>query len=153
MQRTTFVTLGFLFMVLASMAFTKDDPGYKNLQILPKDITRQQMDSVMHHFTDALNVRCSFCHVRNDSANRWDFASDANPHKNKAREMMKLTDKINDDYFNYTGEERTITTQLMVTCYTCHHGSTDPAVKAPKKESPGQGLNTPFRSLTDTTKH
>ncbi|HWI93134.1 MAG TPA: c-type cytochrome [Flavisolibacter sp.] len=153
MKRTSFVTFGFILMIFASFAFTEDDPGYKNLQILPKDITHQQMDSVMHHFNDALNVKCSFCHVRNDSTNKMDFPSDANPHKNKAREMMKLTDKINDDFFNYTGEERTITTQLMVTCYTCHHGSTDPAVRAPKKELPGQGLGSPFRSLTDTTKH
>ena len=153
MKRTSFVTFGFILMIFASLAFTKDDPGYKNLQILPKDITHQQMDRDMHHFNDALGVKCSFCHVRNDSTKKTDFPSDANPHKNKAREMMKLTDKINDDYFNYTGEERTITTQLMVTCYTCHHGSTDPAVKAPKKELPGQGSGSPFRSLTDSTKH
>ena len=152
MKRTSFVTFGFILMIFASLAFTKDE-GYKNLQVLPKDITHQQMDSVMHHFNDALGVKCSFCHVRNDSTNKTDFPSDANPHKNKAREMMKLTNKINDDYFNYTGEERTITTQLMVTCYTCHHGSNDPAVKAPKKEQPGQGLGSPFRSLTDSTKH
>jgi hypothetical protein len=149
MKRPLFVVIGFALMVSVSLAFTKDDPGYKNLQILPKNITRQQMDSVMHHFSEALNVKCNFCHVRNDSTNKWDMASDANPHKNKAREMMKLTDKINDDYFDVTGGQRTITTQLMVTCYTCHHGSTDPAVRAPKKQEQQPSF---LRPLNDSTR-
>jgi hypothetical protein len=134
MKRTFLVVLGFSLTVTVSLAFTKDDPIYKNLQILPKNITEKQMDSVMHHFTGSLNVRCNFCHIRNDSTNKMDFASDANPHKNKAREMMKLTDAINDEYFDVTGGKRDITTQLMVTCYTCHRGSTDPATIPPKRE-------------------
>jgi len=146
MKRPFLVITAFVFVVSVSLAFTSNDPGYKNLQILPKDITREQLDSVMHHFTESLSVRCNFCHVRNDTTNRMDFASDANPHKNKAREMMKLTNKINDDYFDVTGGQRTISTQLMVTCYTCHHGSTDPAVRAPKREG------SPFRPLNDTTR-
>lgn len=140
MKRPFLVIMGFALVVSVSLAFTedraKDDPIYKNLQILPKDITKQQMDSVMHHFNEALSVRCNFCHVRNDSTKQFDFASDEMGHKRKARDMMKLTDKINDDYFDVTGGQRTITTQLMVTCYTCHHGSTDPEVKAPKKLQP-----------------
>ncbi|MBO9681707.1 MAG: c-type cytochrome [Flavisolibacter sp.] len=138
MKRPFLVIVGLALVVSISMAFTedltKDDPLYTNLQILPKDITKEQMDSVMHHFTDALSVRCNFCHVRNDSTRKYDFASDAVAHKRKARDMMRLTDKINDDYFDVTGGQRTINTQLMVTCYTCHHGSTDPEVRAPKKQ-------------------
>jgi hypothetical protein len=149
MKRPFWVIIGFAAVISVSLAFTKHkDSGYKNLQILPKDITKQQMDSVMHHFNESLNVKCSFCHVRNDSTNKMDFASDDKPHKNKAREMMKLTNKINDDYFDVTGGQRTITTQLMVTCYTCHHGSTEPAVKAAKKEE----MPSPFRQLNDTTR-
>jgi hypothetical protein len=138
MKRSFLVIIGFAFMVSVSLAFTedltKDEPIYKNLQVLPKDITKEQMDSVMHHYSEALSVRCNFCHVRNDSTKKFDFASDDLPHKRKAREMMKLTDKINDDYFDVTGGQRTISTALMVTCYTCHHGSTDPAVRAPKTQ-------------------
>ena len=147
MKRPLLVIIGFVLMISGSLAFTEhNDPGYKNLQILPKDITERQMDSVMHHFNEALSVKCNFCHVRNDTTNKMDFANDAKPHKNKAREMMKLTNKINDDYFDVTGGQRTITTQLMVTCYTCHHGSTDPAVRAPKMQPP------PLRPLFDTTR-
>lgn len=149
MKRSLLIVSSFVAVISVSLAFTKHkDPGYKNLQILPKDITERQMDSVMHHFNESLNVKCGFCHVRNDSINKMDFANDGKPHKNKAREMMKLTNRINDDYFDVTGGQRTITTQLMVTCYTCHHGSTDPAVRAPKKEDPSN----PFRQLNDTTR-
>lgn len=149
MKRTTLVTLGFLLVILASFAFTntkKDDGLYKNLKVLPKNITKEQMDSVMHHFENSLNVGCGFCHVRNDSTRKTDFVSDANPHKEKAREMMRMTDKINDKYFDVTGGKRTITTQLMVTCYTCHHGATDPATIAPKRERPQ-----PKKPVTDST--
>lgn len=145
MKRPLLVISGFVVMVSVSLAFTKDDPIYKNLKILPKHITRQQMDSVMHHFTGSLNVRCNFCHVRNDSTRTWDYASDANPHKAKAREMMKMMDKINDKYFDVTGKKRDLNTQLMVTCYTCHHGSGEPATKPPVQERPQQ------RPVADTT--
>jgi len=149
MKRPFLIFLGFIVLISVSLAFTNHkDPGYKNLQILPKDITEKQMDSVMHHFNESLSVKCSFCHVRNDSTNKLDFPNDNNPHKNKAREMMKLTNKINDDYFDVTGGQRTITTQLMVTCYTCHHGSTDPAVRAPKMLQ----QQSPLRPLNDTTR-
>ena len=51
MKRPFFVILGFALVVSVSLAFTKDDPVYKNLKILPKHITKPQMDSVMHHFS------------------------------------------------------------------------------------------------------
>jgi hypothetical protein len=134
MKRTLLAVTGFVLMISVSLAFTKEDPIYKNLKVLPKNITREQMDSVMHHFAASLSVRCNFCHVRNDSTGKTDFASDANPHKNKAREMMKMMDKINDKYFDVTGGKKNINTQLMVTCYTCHHGNTDPATQPPMRE-------------------
>lgn len=134
MKKSFFVTLALAGMVTISLAFTKDDPIYKNLKILPKNITKQQMDSVMHHFSASLSVRCNFCHVRNDSTKTWDFASDDIKHKLIARDMMKMTDKINDKYFDLTGGKKDLNTQLMVTCYTCHHGSTEPATRAPVRE-------------------
>ncbi len=35
----------------------------KNLQVLPKDFTRQQVVGVMNGFTAALGVNCAHCHV------------------------------------------------------------------------------------------
>jgi hypothetical protein len=150
MKRTVLVTLGFAFMISVSLAFTKDDPIYKNLKVLPKNITKEQMDSVMHHFENSLGVGCGFCHVRNDSTRKTDFVSDDNPKKNKAREMMKMMDKINDKYFDVTGTKRNITTQLMVTCYTCHHGEKDPATIAPKRERPR--FQQQQQNIADSTK-
>ena len=148
MKRTALVAFGFVFMISVSLAFTKDDPIYKNLKVLPKNITREQLDSVMHHFENSLGVGCGYCHVRNDSTRKTDFVSDANPHKNKAREMMRMMDKINDKYFDVTGAKRNITTQLMVTCYTCHHGEKEPATIAPKRERPSFQQ----RNAADSTK-
>jgi hypothetical protein len=145
MKKSLLVTLGFVVMIAVSLAFTKDDPIFKNLKILPKDITKEQLDSVMHHYTNSLNVKCNFCHVRNDSTDVWDYASDKKKHKLVAREMMEMTDKINDKYFDLTGAKRDMNTQLMVTCFTCHHGATEPATKPPRQIWP-QG------NPTDSTK-
>jgi hypothetical protein len=135
MKKTFFVITGFIGMIGLSLAFThKEDPVYKNLKILPKNINKEQLDSVMHHFSASLGVRCNYCHVRNEDAKTWDFASDDNKHKLVARDMMKMMDKINDKYFNVTGGKKNLNAQLMVTCYTCHHGSNEPATKAPRPQ-------------------
>jgi hypothetical protein len=147
MKKSLLVTLCIALLITVSLAFTKkDDPGYKNLKILPKDITKEQMDSVMHHFTNSLNVRCSFCHVRNDSTHVSDYASDDNKHKLVAREMMQMTNKINDTYFDLTGAPRDINTVMMVTCFTCHHGKTEPDTKAPPRQRQEQQPRAPWDS-------
>ena len=152
MKKSLLVTLGLVAMVAMSLAFTKqEDPTYKNLKILPKNITKEQLDSVMHHFTASLNVKCNFCHVRNEEAKAWDFASDDNKHKLVARDMMKMMDKINDKYFNVTGAKKSLDAQLMVTCYTCHHGSTEPATKTPPRQQRPQPDST--KNVTDSAKH
>ncbi|TCZ74200.1 c-type cytochrome [Flaviaesturariibacter aridisoli] len=110
-----------------------EEPKYKNLKILPKNITHEQMDSVMHHFSAALGQRCNFCHVRNDSTRVWDFASDANKHKLVAREMMTMTNKINNKYFEEAGDPKKLDTKLMVTCFTCHGGKVEPATVPPPR--------------------
>ena len=148
MKRTLSVALGLICFVAASFAFTThgDEPKYKNLKILPKDITEEQMDSVMHHFSASLGVRCNFCHMRNETTGQWDMASDENKHKLAAREMMKMTNALNDKYFPIGGKAKELSTQLMVSCYTCHHGATEPATKAPRMERPQQ------RPASDSTR-
>jgi hypothetical protein len=128
--------LGFVAMISGSLAFTNDDPIYKNLKVLPKRTTRHQMDSIMQHFTVSLNVKCNFCHVRKED--KWDFASDDNKHKLVARNMMKMTDKINKKYFDVTGGKG-LDAHLMVTCYTCHNGRPEP-------------LTGPVKPRSDTTR-
>lgn len=132
MQRSLFVISCLMILVTISLAFTKREDPFKNLKVLPKDITQKQMDSVMDHFSVSLNVDCGFCHVEKPDG-EMDFASDGNKHKLIARDMLEMTYAINDKYFDYTGAKRTINTQLMITCYTCHNGQKMPDTE-PAKE-------------------
>ena len=153
MKKSFFVILVFATLIVISFAFVSaDKPIYKNLKVLKKNISKQELDSVMHFFAVSLGEKCNFCHVWNNETKKMDFVTDENPNKNVARYMMKMANKLNKKYFKDQDKNSTETIQA-VTCYTCHHGSTDPAVKAPKKELPGQGSGSPFRSLTDSTKH
>jgi hypothetical protein len=138
MKRSFLVTLSLAILVTASMAFTGDDQPFKNLKVLPKNIKPEQLDSVMKHFTASLSVKCNFCHMRKDATKEWDYASDENKHKLIARDMMRMTEKINDKYFDVTGGKMDLTSPLMVTCYTCHNGNKQPEVAPPSREkSPG----------------
>jgi hypothetical protein len=140
MKKSFLVTTGLVMMIVISFAFTKDDPRYKNLKVLPKDINKQQMDSVMKSFTVALGVKCNFCHVFNQEQKAMDFASDANKHKGIAREMLKMTAKINDKYFDVKNA-KSLNADLEVTCYTCHNGKAHPA-KLPTAAKPAAADST-----------
>ena len=134
MKKSFLVTLGLVALIAVSMAFTNDrDRLYKNLKVLPKDITKPQMDSVMKSFTIALNVKCNFCHVKVEGTDTWDFPSDANKHKLVARDMFKMTTKINKKYFDFTGDSDDLALQ-NVTCYTCHNGKKEPMALPPVVE-------------------
>ncbi|HRE52580.1 MAG TPA: c-type cytochrome [Flavitalea sp.] len=105
----------------------KEDPGYKNLKVLPKNTTHDQMDSVMKHFAKSLGVKCNFCHVRNADTKKMDFVSDENKNKDIARAMMKMTNKINKKYFGHEGV-------AAITCYSCHNGKQEPSLFPPADE-------------------
>ena len=68
----------------------------QNLQVLPDSTDAETLHRTMRSFTRALGVRCSECHVGSGpDFNTWDFASDAKPHKNVARGMMRMTLALN----------------------------------------------------------
>ncbi len=97
-----------------------------NLKVLPKDITQEEMKQVMDDFKVALGVKCDFCHAHNvNDPKKLDFASDANPHKETARWMMKMTQRINKKHFKHRDEKTGELTQI--TCMTCHNGKEHPA--------------------------
>ena len=123
-------------VVLGIAASAPADPTFKNLKVLPKNTTHEQLDSVMHMFNKSLGVKCGFCHAaQKEDPKRMDFASDEKGEKNVARDMMRMTDRINKKYFHFKkdddGDEHTI---APVGCYTCHHGTPHPEVNAPKEE-------------------
>jgi 5-methylcytosine-specific restriction endonuclease McrA len=115
----------FISTIAMSFVVSETKPRFKNLKVLPKNTTKEQMDSVMKSFTVALGVKCNFCHEFNQEQKAMDFASDGNHHKKIARDMIKMTQKINRKFFD-VDDSKSLTTSLEVTCYTCHNGKTDP---------------------------
>ena len=121
----------------------------KNLQVLPKDMPRNQVTAIMRTFAMSLGVRCEHCHTEDPAAAAAAAAAAANPGnvpatgrggrgggpqldyslddketKKIAREMMKMVADINGKYLPATG--RTFTDLTRVTCETCHHGLAKP---------------------------
>jgi photosynthetic reaction center cytochrome c subunit len=96
-----------------------------NLRVLPKDTKLAEIIPVMKSFTQALGVRCQFCHSYTGSdpnaLENFDFPGDAVPAKATARKMMAVVQVINSDLFKGIGEPAPAG-QSKVTCYTCHRG-------------------------------
>ena len=104
-----------------------DKPKKRNLKVLPKDISHDELDKVMDGWKAALGVKCNFCHSPSaDSSNHHlDFASDAKPEKNIARHMYTMAAKINKKYFSFNKDDKGVTI-AAVSCMTCHRGSPHP---------------------------
>jgi hypothetical protein len=98
----------------------------QNLQVLPKDIPRPELITIMRGFTGALGVDCSYCHV--EEPNR-DFASDSKQPKKTARVMMQMVTHVNE--MLATGIGKPADTVTKVQCITCHRGDTIPTAAAP----------------------
>src|SRR5215469_15121722 len=96
-----------------------------NLQVLPKDWAGSRLQPVMIGFTRALGVRCSYCHKGEEgkSLSTYDFASDENPNKDRAREMLRMLGDINDHLkkIQPSGDQR-----VNMWCHTCHRGRPRP---------------------------
>ena len=103
-----------------------------NAQVLPADIGSARLRQTMVSFARALGVRCTFCHVGAEGAplDQLDFVSDANPHKNVARGMIRMTRSLNSETLPaILGPAPP--DQSRVTCYTCHRGATTPETMLP----------------------
>jgi len=98
----------------------------KNLRVLPKDIPPAELVNLMGDITRALGVRCTFCHVGEETIPlaEYDFASDDKPTKRKARVMIEMMNRINDTHLVRL-EERA-EPAVEVTCITCHRGTRQP---------------------------
>ena len=98
----------------------------RNLKVLPKDISDEKLDSIMQTYNIALGVTCSFCHVPvKNITDSLDYASDAEPMKENARDMMRMTIHINKTNFYFNKEEKPEYLHT-VTCKTCHRGEPIP---------------------------
>ncbi|GGH05209.1 c-type cytochrome [Mucilaginibacter phyllosphaerae] len=129
-NKKLFVTTGLLsavlFMAMAPVGKPADDEKFKNLKVLPKDISKEEMHKVMEEWEHALGARCSFCHVRNEDTKKMDWASDAKPEKEMARDMYKMTQDINKKYFHAQKDSTGVIVESSVNCYSCHRGVQHP---------------------------
>ncbi len=101
----------------------------KNLQVLNKDRPGSVLSPIMRGFTRSLGVRCSHCHVGEEgkSLSTFDFASDANPNKDRAREMLRMLGSVNNHLkkIEPSGDKR-----VNMWCHTCHRGRPRPMTLA-----------------------
>jgi hypothetical protein len=91
-----------------------------NLKVL-KVTKGAEVVQVMRTFTAGLGVQCSYCHVQGN------FASDENPKKEIARQMIEITTLINSKFPDG---------KMRVTCYTCHRGEAEPKTAPEAKPIP-----------------
>lgn len=129
-RKESFIIAGLCAAVFISVeSFTKPqkkDEPFKNLQVLPKDISSKDLSHIMvDEFSDALGMSCKNCHAKEKDSEKLDYASDARPEKQIARAMMQMTLKINKEFFEI--EKPAIgTSVLAVSCVTCHKGQPHP---------------------------
>jgi len=95
-------------------------PDPTNLKVL-KVTTGAEVSQIMRTFTAGLGVQCIYCHVQGN------FASDDNPKKATARQMITMMQKINAGF----GDNK-----MHVSCYTCHRGEAEPKT-APEPRAGG----------------
>lgn len=117
------VTLGGAPSASAQQWSWPDRP--ENLQVLPEDWSGERLRPVMTGFTRALGVRCSHCHVGEEGQplSTYDFPSDDNPNKERARTMLRMLGDINQTLQSVepSGPER-----VNMWCHTCHRGRPRP---------------------------
>jgi photosynthetic reaction center cytochrome c subunit len=98
----------------------------KNIQVL-KGLPDSQLFLLMNFVGDSLGVNCDHCHVKGEKnpqtgEDTWLWERDDKKEKAVGRNMMRMVLELNRTTFNREG---------VVTCYTCHRGSTRPERMAP----------------------
>ena len=132
MMRSRLVYVLVLFLLAAPLVGNAQVQGkfppdsFINLKFFPKAIPQRELIGNMRNFTRALGVRCTFCHVGEESIplGKYDFATDDKPTKRKAREMLKMVAAINEQHLAKL--EKRVDPPLNVQCATCHRGVSQP---------------------------
>jgi tetratricopeptide (TPR) repeat protein len=128
MRRLTFpMVLAALVCGLLAVSVSAQQPDEnKNLKVLPKDISHDELIGIMGGFTRALGVRCIHCHVGEEGKpfKPGAFALDDKPTKLKARAMMRMVQDLNDKYL--ADLDHRSDPPIRVECFTCHHGVAQP---------------------------
>ena len=151
-MKNTF-SLVFLLVVILGCTSSTTQPAvapvaksteFKNLQVLPQNITRDQLMATMRSFTRGLGVRCNHCHVvtATEPEEKLDFPSDAKEEKKVARVMYTMARDINSTWMarveaaeGHT-EAPAANAPWRVSCWTCHRGKTEPEMPPPPPPRP-----------------
>jgi len=113
---------------------------YLNVQVL-KGIPVDQFNDTMGMFASALLLDCVGCHDAKITSDAKAFALPT-PRIQRARQMVVMMNALNKQYFG--GQPR-------VTCFTCHHGETQPERSPSLRLQYGELVNDPtaFRFFPD----
>lgn len=123
----TLSSVGFLFTALAAPVAAQFPPdSLVNLKVFPANTTPRALVDQMRGFTNALGVRCEYCHVGEAGRplSEFDFPSDEKRTKEVARVMLRMVNEINDTQLAAIPERER--PWVRVTCVTCHRGLTKP---------------------------
>ena len=93
------------------------EEAFKNVTVL-KGIPVREFMNTMGFFSASLAFNCTDCHGGASASDWANYALDT-PLKNRARQMIRMVNAINEA--NFGGRP-------FVTCYTCHRGSQKPKV-------------------------
>jgi hypothetical protein len=86
---------------------------FKNIQVL-NGMHAAELQGTMSFIASSLGVDCDYCHIQQ-------FEDDHSQAKVRAREMIRMVQKINQDTFGGAN---------AVTCFTCHQGGSKPVSMA-----------------------
>jgi len=90
---------------------------FKNVQSL-KGIPPDEFMSTTGFFSASLGISCGDCHTA-ESGGDWAKYADDSPRKTRTRGMIAMVNTMNKSFF--AGHR-------VLTCYTCHRGSTSPEI-------------------------
>jgi hypothetical protein len=105
----------------------------KNLKVLPKNWTVQQVRNLMQTFAESLGVMCTHCHAADPNAPPpaagrpplLDHSLDEKPEKEVARKMIQMVMSLNGD-LKGMGDPAI---EEKVSCFTCHQGAKIPPIQ------------------------
>jgi photosynthetic reaction center cytochrome c subunit len=131
----------------ASQTLSPTQPAehvFKNIKVLT-EMPAGDLQGAMSFIASSLGVDCDYCHNQ-------DFGSDTSPNKVRAREMIQMVRRLNEETFHGRN---------VVNCFTCHQGSTAPvsmatvlATRAPRPAAAAPAANAPtLPSVQDLLGH
>lgn len=99
---------------------------FKNLKVLPRDISRDSLVLLMRSFSFATGLLCEGCHVMGEggSFQGAHFDLDDKENKRKARFMLRMVNRLNAETLPEMPDRDS--PPLAVECKTCHRGLRKP---------------------------